>query len=360
MLQDASGANSGFSIQSNTPELHKPMVYSDMLGNSIVSNMGSSLAILQNDIVSTGSKAKEVLTEYRENTFAAVGKMNNLHGCNTNCSTIEAALKAFYTARKPAGAPSLPAQLINVSTLNPTTCDIRFSSGGSEHGARFTIANDTAICSTNPTITSMTLLPVPPTWPDVKAATPVISAFTDFQEPSEQPAYPLREYGFGRDMARNTTSITETQYKLPLKQPPPLPTLPAKEESSYKFLRFRCTATRDPDAPSVSLGSLSFFYNEKRLSLKKARVSNPLGTWNQNTVDEWTDDHKSPLILSFPVPILVSGYSLTTSKHDASYDPVSWKLDASPNGTFWKTIDIKNSYATPLERSRETGEIAFS
>ena len=362
MLQDASGMNSGFSIQSNTPDLHKPMVYSDMLGNSIVKGMGSSLTLLQDEIVNTGSKAKEVLTEYRENTFAAVGKMNSLQGCGTNhtCSSIEAALKAYYTARKPAGAPSLPAALTNVSTLNPTTCDIRFTAEGTEHGARFTIANDTAICTTNPTITSMTLIPASPSWSDVKAATPVISAFTDFQEPPEQTAYPLRNFGFGRDMARNTTSITQTQYTLPLKQELPLPTVPKKEESAYKFLRFRCLATRDPDAPSVALESLCFFYNEKRISLKKARVSNPLGTWNENTVTGWTDDHKSPLIFSFPVPILVSGYSLTTSKHDASNDPVSWKLDASPNGTFWTTIDFRNSYAMPLERGTETPVLPFS
>ena len=367
ILQDASGMNSGFSIQPNTPDLYKPMVYSDMLGNSIVSGMGSSLALLQNDILTTGSHAKQVLTSYRQNTFAAVGQMNHLQGCNSTqtCSSIQAALQAYYNARKPAGAPSLPAQLTNVSTLNPTTCDIRFTSGGSEQGARFTLANDTAICTANPTITSVTLIPASPSWPDTKAAPPVISAFTDFQEPPEQPAYPLREYGFGRDMARNTTSITKTQYSLPLDQELPLPTVPAKEESAYKFLRFRCLATRNPDSPAVSLTSLSFFYNDKRLSIKKARISNPLGTWNGSTADftsgnGWTDDHKSPLIFSFPVPILVSGYSITTSNHDADDDPVSWKLDASPNGTFWQTIDYREKYPLPLERGTETPVLRFS
>jgi hypothetical protein len=206
----------------------------------------------------------------------------------------------------------------------------------------------------------MTLIPASPSWSDVKAEAPVISAFTDFQEPPEQPAYPLREYGFGRDMARNKTSITQAQYTLPLHQELPLPTIPRKEESAYKFLRFRCLATRDPDAPSVSLESISFFYNDKRLSLKKARVSNPLGTWNGSTAEGWVDDHKSPLIFSFPTPILVSAYSLTTSKHDAADDPVTWKVDASPNGTFWRTIDYRNSYAMPLERLTETPVLPFS
>ena len=368
ILQDASGMNSGFSIQSNTPDLHKPMIYSDMLGNSIVSNMGSSLAVLQDDILTTGSHAKQVLTSYRQNTFAAVGQMNNLQGCNPTrtCSSIEAALKAYYTARKPPGAPTLPeGPLKNISTLNPTTCDIRFTSGGQEQGARFTLANDTAICTANPTITSVNLIPASPSWPDVKAGPPVISAFTDFQEPPEQPAYPLREYGFGRDMARNTSSITQTQYTLPLDQELPLPIIPTKEESSYKFFRFRCLATRDPNAAYVSIGSLCFFYNDKRLSLKRGRVSNPLGTWNGNTADftggkGWTDDHKSPLIFSFPIPILVSGYSITTSKHDAAGDPVSWKLDASPNGTFWQTIDYREAYSLTLERGTETPVLAFS
>jgi hypothetical protein len=66
----------------------------------------------------------------------------------------------------------------------------------------------------------------------------------------------------------------------------------------------------------------------------------------------WYDDHKSPLIFAFPQPILVSAYSLTSSRHDPATDPVAWKLDASPNGTFWQTID--SNRGMPLERATET------
>jgi hypothetical protein len=110
----------------------------------------------------------------------------------------------------------------------------------------------------------------------------------------------------------------------------------------------------------VAVGRFSFFLGDKELVLTNATVSNPMGSWVGRLSDVtgqggagWSDDYKKALVFAFPVPILVDGFSWTTSKSaETVSDPVRWKLEGSHNGTYWQVLQDQSlaDYTVPRGR----------
>ena len=362
ILADASGENSGFTIQKNTPFLYKPMNYAMELQARSAKSMGSSITQIQSDFNSAGGSIKQALKNYRMNTYSAIGSINTL-ACNKTCSSMAPNILINYvnstgTYYKTNNITAM--NVLNVATFNSNTCDLTFSDNSTPpktYGARITLDSacnqGTSLFPINPT----------PTYADIQnlaqPLTTAISGFTDFVAPPTDDAYPLKTRGFGLDRARNTESIKEMQFIPPLKQE-----IPTKEEGnttkSHKFIRFVPLKTRDPNAYSVAVGRLTFFYEGRPLALE-GRATNPMGTWEGDIAavtgpraTGWIDLHKKPLVFAFKTPIMTDAYSLTTDVGLVSSDPVAWKLEGSSNGTFWTLLDSRPRFSTPIGRGKET------
>lgn len=177
VLNDISGAGSGFSIQPNTPLLYKPMEYAtqfqEVNGGLITSSMNGIASVVADAAVA----ATSILSTYRTQTVAAVGNIATLgNGCTAKCSdtAIINSMLNYYktqnTGRKQINT------VLRVGTLDSSTCDMTFqedtlspgTTAGSFRvassqtaGLRFTMSPGSTPCSF--TATSMSaILPAPP------------------------------------------------------------------------------------------------------------------------------------------------------------------------------------------------------
>jgi len=370
-LSDASGVNSGTTIQYSTPYLYKPMNYVAQLAQ-LGSSLGSSISQIQSDISLVSGSAKNALFNYRRNTYNAAGEVIPLSVCPNQCS--DAAVKNSIMNYYQTTLGLQMSQIIRIGSIDGKTCDVLFTNSSRQTvGMRFNMASSSSGCAP----TAWSFLPTTQlgSYTDIKntavplstgALTGSTSGFTDYSPPPTEEAYPLKARSFGLDRARNSTeTLTQIQFKNPLDQK-----LPQKDESSattYRFLRFVPLKTRDPKAFSVSIGKITFFYEELPLALE-GKVTNPMGTWEGEMKDitgpgfrdGWTDDHKKPLVFAFKVPIMVDAYSITTSEKEMGSDPVAWRLEGSSNGSFWTTLDTQQRYPTPVERFREISPEALT
>jgi hypothetical protein len=178
--------------------------------------------------------------------------------------------------------------------------------------------------------------------------------------------FPLNTPSFGLDGARNKESHLETLYKEPLRHSGPkyLTEDEPVERKSYRYIRFRPMMTRDPKSESVSVGKFRFFLGKNEIDLANAKATNPMGTWVGDATDitgpgykeGWTDHHKKSIIFAFPYPVLMDGFTWTTTNPDMGIgcDPVQWKLEGSQNGTFWTILrDQTRTYPVPTARFQE-------
>jgi hypothetical protein len=147
---------------------------------------------------------------------------------------------------------------------------------------------------------------------------------------------------------------------------------PTAKSNPVKFVRFRCTKTRISGSGNggnggpVALGSFSLWVegSNKPVDYKKAKASNPMGTWKGEVKDlvefegmkanaGFRDRAGTPLVIAFQNPLPLNGFSWKTpiERGTESSDPVRWKLEGSPNGTYWFTLhEQARDYPTPLER----------
>jgi hypothetical protein len=213
----------------------------------------------------------------------------------------------------------------------------------------------------------------------------------DLGEP--QTGFPLSVRGFGLDSARNECVYElDDAYVPPLYQSPQivgiqfkkgtscsasgpevlgdihvreknvLPLTRAAVSSTVKYVRFRPFRTRSAAAGTVRLGGLELFNGDEPVSMNGVQVSNPMGTWVGSAADfsaeGWEDRHKKALVFAFPNSVQVSHYRWRTAKGEGSEgdDPVRWKLEGSPNGTFWMTLHDMSVEETsvPTARGAET------
>jgi len=360
ILVDAGEANSGTSIQENTPYLYKFMEYVDTM-SSLGSSIGSSIGNIQSDFTRVSGSAKTAAIKYRANTYAALGDINTLNVCpGKKCSDSD-----IMTSIRTMLAYELSSILHVGTATDRVSCDVTYTNTSNQTVAkRFTMQNSSSGC--RPSVT--TSITPTPTYDQIKnmsvplntANTYKQSGFTDYSPPPVNETHPLQSRSFGLDRARNSTdSLKDEQFKIPLEQVIPIKEdVPATE--SYRFLRFVPLKTRDANAESVGVSKFTFFYKEKALALT-GKVTNPMGTWEGGLNDitgpgfreGWSDKHKSPLIFAFNSQILVDAYSFTTASKEIGCDPVAWKLEGSVNGSFWVILDTQRRFPTPVERFHE-------
>jgi hypothetical protein len=209
----------------------------------------------------------------------------------------------------------------------------------------------------------------------VPYANPYKELFTNYKPIQvTESTFPLNKESFGIDVARNRGGPgLDTLFVEPLRQDSkPVDsvgpkyvdadeTLKGEKASSYKYIRFRPTKTRDPASPTVNISKISFYLKKNEIDIRSAKVTNPMGTWVGDVADVngpgftsgWSDKHKRALVFAFPYALLMDGFSWTTANPEKGVggDPVEWKLDGSTNGTYWTTLrDQSHKYPVPVDR----------
>jgi hypothetical protein len=218
----------------------------------------------------------------------------------------------------------------------------------------------------------------------VPYANPYKELFTNYRPIQvTESTFPLNKESFGIDIARNKGGPgLDTLFVEPLRQDSkPLDsvgpkyidadeTLKGEKASSYKYIRFRPTKTRDPSSPTVNISKISFYLKKSEIDIRGAKVTNPMGTWVGDVADVngpgftsgWSDKHKRALVFAFPHALLMDGFSWTTANPEKGVrgDPVEWKLEGSTNGTYWTTLrDQSHKYPVPLDRFQDLPVFRF-
>lgn len=389
-LANAGVEGSGTSIQSNTPALFTPMIYTNELIKRNEKQLGSSINKIQTDFTQVLGSTKDTLKAYRVDTYRAYGNIYSKNGlgglCSAKCNdvSIQTMMKDYYNKQLVPGVQIKT--FLNIAQTEPTVCEATFNTDATDTPFSYKFFFDTTgstlssgaapnvqqtpVCRiTNAKQISITS-PTDEQILDIKKemSAVITESFTSNRQPSpasivESEALDVR--GFGKDLVRNFMSgIKDTQYELPLKQQEPEREL-RDAPPSYKFLRFTPTATRGAAGP-VNVGKFTFFYQGRPLLLNGS-VTNPMGTWEGNMADVtgtagtsgWSDAHKKPLVFAFRYPIAVDAYSFTTAVPEAGIegDPVSWRLEGSHNGTFWTVVDSQQNFPTPVRRFTELEKI---
>lgn len=396
LLADASGANSGTSIQPNTPAMFRPLDYAEELQKRLLPAAGSSLSKVQSDFSAVSGSVKNTLTQYRAKTYAALGNVNiQLTTCPAKCSDTAIMNKIMYYYNVTFGY--IMSKIIHVGSLDSKSCDVTFEDRDTRQtlGMNFGIDSACNIISHAPTLPSARVTYATPTYNEVKDLSKPLSTantykgstsgFADYSRPkatvnfenpmtgtneyvrAEEDAYPLNSRGFGLDRLRNSDeNHREAQFLTPLEQNIPIREIPTV--TTYKYIRFRPTELRNPNADAVNVGKFTFFSKGKALTVD-GTASNPMGTWEGALKDVmgaglrsgWSDRHKKTLVLAFKAPVALDAYSITTATPGKGMggDPISWKLEGSSTGTYWTILDEKRKFPVPVERYKEIGVQAF-
>ena len=371
VLSDASGQNTGTSIQSNTPALFTPMIYTKEVVKRNSASLGSSVNQLQTDFNQALGSTKQTLKSYRVNEYNALNNILATSGI-ASCSSAKCGdpatiqlIKDYYRITISNNNGVTINTIMNTAQTDKNSCEATFTTTAINTLIAYKFIFDPSSC----TITTATPIMITgPTDDQILDITKEMNAGVkeSFVASRIVQSEAIGMRGFGLDTMRNyDASIKDTQFTLPLKQEsePRSRTVPP----SYRFLRFTPTATRG-DA-GINVGKFTFFYEENPLLLKGS-VTNPMGTWEGTVADVtgpgikpgWSDAHKKPLVFAFRDPIPVDAYSFTTALAQAGIegDPISWKLEGSSNGTFWITVDTQKNYPTPVRRFTEVEKIYLS
>jgi len=396
ILADASGVNSGTSIQPNTPAMFRPLDYAAELQKRLLPAAGSSLSKVQSDFSAVSGSVKDTLTKYRAKTYGALGDVNiQLKTCPAKCSDTAIMNKIMYYYNVTFGYTMN--KIINVGSLDSKSCDVTFEDKDTLQtlGMNFGIDSACNITSHAPTLPSARLTYATPTYNETKDLSKPLSTantykgstsgFADYSRPkaavnfenpmtgtneyvrAEEEAYPLNSRGFGLDRLRNSDeNHREAQFLTPLEQNIPIKEIPTV--TTYKYIRFRPTELRNPNADAVNVGKFTFFSKGKAVTVDGA-ASNPMGTWEGALKDVmgaglrtgWSDRHKKALVLAFKAPVALDAYSITTATPGKGMggDPISWKLEGSSTGTYWTILDEKRKFPVPVERYKEIGVQPF-
>lgn len=126
----------------------------------------------------------------------------------------------------------------------------------------------------------------------------------------------------------------------------------------FRYFRFVPVAVRA--GTTVQISEFQLMKNGARLT--GATATNPGGSnapgategaqkANDNlTNTKWLDSNRQPLLLDFGVPIVTDGYRIATANDAESRDPVSWRVEGSHDGSYWRVLDERSGYVTPTQR----------
>ena len=126
----------------------------------------------------------------------------------------------------------------------------------------------------------------------------------------------------------------------------------------FRYFRFVPVAVRG--GTTVQLAEFQLMKNGARLT--GATATNPAGSnapsategaekANDNqTTTKWLDSNRQPLVLDFGAPTVADGYRFATANDADSRDPVSWRVEGSHDGSYWRVLDARANYATPTQR----------
>ena len=400
-LSKVGDPGSGTNIQVNTPSLYKPMEYTTEAQLKVTNDINPLITDISTAITNTINDTRSGGTQYRGATYGAVGDILTMKGCPIVKCSSPAVMTEFATKYKQWNDNKRKViQRFSKSGMGEDglTCDYMFrvknlATGNTiDEGARvkFT-AGTTPSTKCTFTATSFSEISFRYFWTDAKNMEnkdlsraseykfsqvnfTTADGFTDYtpQRPTTaatqvetQEVLALREASFGRDYGRNIGGPgLSTMYQIPLKREGPEEKVSAPEEEgvAYKFLRFRPIATRKAAAEAVSVQRVSFFYKGVELIMSGAKVSNPMGGWEGRLEDVvgagakgFRDDYKKPLVFAFTKPVLVDGFSFTTSRTETpDSDPVRWKVEGSHNGTFWQVLSDQSLGNYPVPAARGT------
>jgi len=372
-LVDASGQNSGTSIQSNTPALFTPMIYTKEVDKRTTALLGSSLQGLQSDFAQITGSTKATLKSYRIQGHNALSKIYEARGLVGGCApkqcsdpTIQGLIKDYYKNIIANNGIQIDT-ITNTAQTEATVCEVTFRTNSSSTLYAYKFIFSSSGCEITRATPILITGPTDDQILDIKKEmnAGVKEAFVSGR-PVQSEA--IGVHGFGLDALRNSgVTPKDTQFELPLAQQEP-ERKPHYAPPSYKFLRFTPTATRGSGAAAVNLGKLTFYYEGQPLLLTGS-VTNPMGTWEGAMADVtgpgprpgWSDTHKKPLVFAFRYPIAVDAYSFTTALPEMGIegDPVAWKLEGSANGTFWTSLDVQKDYPTPVRRFTQLEKITL-
>ena len=177
-LEDAGGADSGTTIDADTPPLYKPFEYAVALRQESEGVLKTTLGRMETLAGQVFDVAKNTLSSYRLNTFAAVGNSFSLQGCpQVNCANQDLVEKFIrHYESKHWGSKRLE-KIIRIGTVDGLRCDYTFETrnlsynpttgainvlAGSTEGARATLRKpDPTFCSFE-VVDSVPMTPSPP------------------------------------------------------------------------------------------------------------------------------------------------------------------------------------------------------
>ena len=122
---------------------------------------------------------------------------------------------------------------------------------------------------------------------------------------------------------------------------------------AYRYFRFTTLAVRGDDTQALNLGELEMLHGGAVIPGATASSSGSGTSFGStaNLVDgqlntNWTDVAKAPITLDYGSQVVADAYRFAVSGL-SSWDPVSWKLEASRDGEVWILLDEQIRFPVP-------------
>lgn len=139
--------------------------------------------------------------------------------------------------------------------------------------------------------------------------------------------------------------------------------------STTRYIRFTGTALRG-NGTLAQIGEIEFFNVGVKVPVQT--VTNPGGDNGGNAAEavgsindgnygtKWLNHNNRPVVFDFGSAQTFDSYQITTGNDGTDRDAVRWMLEASDDGTTWKTLEAVNNYPVPEERRTLTGKLPLS
>lgn len=293
VLLDASGQNSGTSIQPNTPALYTPMIYANELAKQTTAALGSSVPSLQRNYATAVGSSSNTLRSYRSQSYNAFNSIKAAH-------------------------PSVSL---------PTDAD--FTAIKSEIDAKV------------PTISAFT------DYAPTRRVDPEAIRIRGFGLDG------IRNYDAGIKDTQFTLPLDQQEERKPRHTPPsyrflrftPTATRGDSIVNVGKFTFFY------EEKPLLVKGSVSNPMGTWEGSMTDVTGPSPGPGWSD------THKKPLVFAFRDPIAIDAYSFTTALSDADIEGDPISWKLEGSSNGTFWTVVDTQKNYPTPVTRFTELEKI---